>query len=199
MIQNKTKKAIIRALQENRRLRWGELKDIVVNEFDAGSERIFRQTLNSLVESKDVFKKEIAKQHTEYYISTDIIELENNAEDFFDTHLPKLKYLIKHIKNNKSKIPDEDLSGYISTLWQITSHLEFKGFVLSYVTGTSRTSKRVECDEIRKRLLELLLSSKKIEDRLNLIATSDYYLNQGTLEAMKIIHNDLKSKGIPWN
>jgi hypothetical protein len=48
MIQNKTKKAIIRALQENRRLRWGELKDIVVNEFDAGSERIFRQTLKRL-------------------------------------------------------------------------------------------------------------------------------------------------------
>jgi len=199
MKQNKTKKAIIQTLQENRRLRWGELKEIVVNELNAGSERIFRETLNSLVESNDVFKKEIAKQHTEYYISLEVIELEKNSEDFFDIQLPKMKQLIKHIKKNKSKIPVEDLSGYISTLWQITSHLEFKGFILSYVTGTTRISKREKCDEIRRMLLELLLSSKKLDDRLNMMGTSDYYLNVGTFEAIKIIKNDLKSKGIPWN
>lgn len=199
MKQNKIRKAIIKTLKENRRLRWGELKEIVVNELDAGSERIFRETLNSLVESKDVFKKEISKQHTEYYISLDVIELENNAEEFFNTNLPNLKRLIKHIKKNKSIIPIEDLSGYISTLWQITSHLEFKGYILSYVTGTTRISKREECDVIRRMLLELMLSPKKLDDRLDIMGTSDYYLNQGTFEAIRIIKNDLDSKGIPWN
>ena len=173
--------------------------DIVVYEMDAGSERIFRESLNSLVDSKDVFRKEIAKQHTEYYINTDIIELESNAEEFFKENLPKMKDLIKHIQKNKKKISIEDLSGYISTLWQITSHLEFKSFVLSYVTGTTRTAKREDCDEIRTLLLELLLSSKKLDDKLDMIATSDYYLNQGTTVAIKMIHEDLKSKDIPWN
>jgi len=32
-----------------------------------------------------------------------------------------------------------------------------------------------------------------------MMGTSDYYLNVGTFEAMKVIKNDLNSKGIPWN
>jgi len=199
MEQNRIEKAIIRTLQKNRRLRWGELREIVVEELDVCSDRIFRQSLNRLVESKDVYKKEIAKQHTEYYVNLDVIEIEKSSEDFFKENLPKMKELIKHIKKNKTKIPIEDLSGYISTLWQITSHLEFKGYILSYVTGTTRISKREECDEIRRKLLELMLSSKKLDDRLDTIGTSDYYLNVGTFEAIKIIKNDLDSKGIPWN
>jgi len=151
-----------------------------------------------LLDFQVVHRREISRQNVEYYIDVDVVQLENQAKEFFKTNFPELKSLINHIEKNRSKIPIVDLAGYVVILWQVASHFEYKGAVLSYITNTDRLAKLKEWKEIKPRLLKLVITIKDLDNRLDLIDLSDAILNQGTYQGITAIRKDLESKNIPW-
>lgn len=195
---NHVEKTIYNEIKKHRKIRWGQLRKIIVDEKKTISDRPFRQTLNSMVENKIVLRDEIDKQNVEYYVDVDVLKLEENAHEFFENILPEIKKLVSHIKKNRTKIDSVNLAGYIATLWQVISHFEYKGEVLSFITNTDRVSKREECDEIRVKLFELMIQTKKPDDRLELMGLSDEIMNVGTKEIFVKIREDLNSRNIPW-
>ena len=195
---NHVEKTIYNEIKKHGKIRWGQLRKIIVDERKIVSERPFRETLNNMVENKIVLRDEIDKQNVEYYVDVDIVELEEKSHEFFETILPEIKKLILHIKKNRSKIDSVTLAGYVATLWLVISNFEYKGEVLSFLTNTSRVSMREECDDIRVELFKLILQTKKQEDRLELLGLSDGILNVGTSEVFVKIREDLNSRNIPW-
>lgn len=195
---NRVEKAIYIEIKKHGKIRWRQLRNIIVDEKEVISERPFRETLNNMVENKIVHRDEIDKQNVEYYVDVDIVELEENSHEFFEIVLPEIKKLISHIKKNRSKIDSVTMAGYIATLWQVISHFEYKGEVLSFMTNTNRISRREECDEIRVELFKLILQTKNPNDRLELMSLSDDMLNVGTNQIFLKIREDLNSKNIPW-
>jgi len=195
---NHVEKVIYNEIKRHRKIRWGQLKKIIVNERKIISERPFRETLNNMVENKIVLRDEIDKQNVEYYVDVDIIKLEENAHEFFENILPEIKKLIFHIKKNRSKIDFVTLAGYVATLWHVISHFEYKGEVLSFLTNTDRVSRREECDEIRIELFKLIFKTKKQDEGIELMGLSDEIMNVGTKEIFVKIKEDLNSRNIPW-
>lgn len=192
-------KSIIKEIEQIRKIRWADLKRIIVDEKELVSERVFRETLNEMVDMKLVHRREVSRQNVEYYVDVDVVELENKAKKFFEYNFPEFKRLINHIEKNRSKIPIVDLAGYVVILWQIASHFEYKGAILSYLANTDQLTKFKEWQEIKPKLLELVVSIKNIDNRLELIDLSDAILNQGTYQGVTVIKNDLESKNIPWS
>ena len=195
---NHVEKIIYNVIKGYGKIRWGKLKKIIVDEKKIISERPFREALNRMVENKIIFRHKIEKQNVEYYVDRDIFILEKNSRKFFDITLPEIKKLISHIKKNRTKIDSITLAGYIATLWQVISNFEYKGEILSFLATTERVSRREECDELRLALFELILQTKKDEDRLELWGLSDGILNVGTQEIFVKIREDLNSRNIPW-
>ena len=195
---NRIEKTIYNEIKRYGKIRWGQLRKIIVDEKNIISERPFRETLNNMVGNGIVFRDEIDKQNVEYYVDVNIVKLEEDSHEFFETILPEIKKLISHIKKNRSKIDSVTLAGYVATLWQVISHFEYKGEVLSFLTKTSRVSRREECDDIRVELFKIIFQTKKHEDVLELMGLSDSILNVGTREVFVKIREDLNSRNIPW-
>jgi len=195
---NHIEKAIYNEIKKHGKIRWGQLRKIIVDERKNISDRPFRETLNNMVENKIVLRDEIDKQNVEYYVDVDVLKLEENSHEFFENILPEIKKLISHIKKNRSQVDSITLAGYIATLWHVISHFEYKGEVLSFITNTDRVSRREECDEIRVKLFELMIQTKKPEERLELMGLSDEIMNVGTREIFIKIREDLNSRNIPW-
>ena len=191
-------KSIYKEIKNVRKIRWADLKRIIVDEKALISERVFRESLNEMVDMKIVHRREISRQNVEYYVDVNIVKLENQAKQFFEINFPELKRLINHIEKNQSKIPIVDLAGYIAILWQVASHFEYKGAILSYITNTDRLTKLKGWKEIKPKLLKLVISIKNIDERLELIDLSDAIIYQGTYQGITAIRKDLELKNIPW-
>lgn len=194
---NKYEKIIYELIKEFGKIRYGKLQKIILDD-ESMSKTTFRLTLNRMVAENIVFKNKISEQNSEYYVDREIEELEKDTLEFFDYNLPEAKNLIEHIMKNRSKIPKEDLAGYITVLWKAINHLEYKGEMMSIMTNNLKLSKRKECEEIRLMLIELILDSKSIGDVSELFSLTDAYLQYETLESLKVLKEDLHSKDLTW-
>ena len=192
-------KAIYKEIEKNRKIRWADLKRTIVDDEERISERVFRETLKDMVKRKLVYRREISRQNVEYYVDVDVVELENNAKQFFEFHFPEFKSLINHIEKNRSKIPLVDLAGYVAVLWQVATHFEYKGALLTHLTNTDRLAKLKGWQEIKPKLLKLIVLTKNLDKRLQLMDLSDAILDQGTFQGISAIRKDLDSKNIAWN
>ncbi len=159
-------KAIYKEIEKNRKIRWADLKRTIVDDEERISERVFRETLKDMVKRKLVYRREISRQNVEYYVDVDVVELENNAKQFFEFHFPEFKSLINHIEKNRSKIPLVDLAGYVAVLWQVATHFEYKGALLTHLTNTDRLAKLKGWQEIKPKLLKLIVLTKNLDNRL---------------------------------
>ena len=191
----KIEKTITEEIRKHRRIRWSDLKSIIVDELKIISERPFRETLNELVKKGVVFKQEFSNKTTEYSVERDIINMENNIKMALDTRIPELKRFITEIEKNRSKIPITDLAGYIVGLWGIVNHFEYSGEVVGIVTNTERTSRRKECEEVRIQIIEMIMNSKP-DDMLQLFDMTSQLFYYGAEEALRLIHQDLAEKNI---
>lgn len=192
---NKNEKIIYETIKNYGKIRWRKLQIIIVEEM---SKTTFRLVLRSMVEKGIVFRNKVSDQNIEYYVDKEIEDIEKNALEFFDYNLPEAKRLIEHIEKNRSKIPKEDLAGYITVLWKVVNHLEYKGEIMSIITNNLKLSKRQECEKIRLMLIKLIYDSKSVDEMYDLFLLTDGYLQYETFESIRILKDDLHAKDLTW-
>lgn len=187
---------IYNEIRKNLRIRWSDLRRIIVDEKQLISERPFREILNDLVERKLVFKDEVEKGHTEYYVDKDFENIEKDFRSALKKQIPEFRKTIKHIKKFRDKIPKDVLAGHFTLLWKLSNHLDFKVMIVSLLT---KNSKIADIDELQKIKMDLidLISKSNLEYTLDLFKISDDYLQYETEEMKKLFQEDWKSRSLP--
>lgn len=121
MIENKIHKEITK----HREIRWRKLRNIIVNEKNITSDRIFRETLNNMVEKKRVFRIEIAKQNVVYTTDSEFLDEEKNAIEAVDLLLPDYKENFKEFKKRLQKSSDYEKASIIIILMRMLSQIDW--------------------------------------------------------------------------
>jgi DNA-binding HxlR family transcriptional regulator len=191
---DRIEKAIYQEIRKRMKIRWRPLMQIIVPA--ECSERVFREKLNEMVEKGLVFKNEKSRQHVEYYVDSDIIKMEQNAEKIKSIKFPELKYFIKEIGKHASKIPLIDLASYIVILWRIIDYFEYNSGILAGITNNSQIQMREECDDLREQLMEMLYNLPKIDDVIQVLDLTSAIFDYDCKVMLDLLHQDLQSKNI---
>lgn len=194
---NRIEKIIYSEIQKNIRIRWSVLKRIIVEDKQLISERPFREILNGLVSNKIVYKDEIAKGHTEYYVDKEFEDIEKKFQETLKEEIPKFRKSIKHIKEFRNKISDEDLAGYFTIMWKTSNHLDFKALVVSYLTNNTKVADIMGLQKIKEDLVDLISIGNNPDQTINLLNLADMYLQYETDEMRKQFRKDWDSKKFP--
>ena len=196
-IMNKIEKAIYNEVHKNLRIRWSELKRIIVEERGLISERPFREILNDLVDRKIVYKDEVERGHTEYYADKDFEDIEKRIIGAFKKELPEFRAGIKHIKKYRNKIPDDILAAYFVMLWKLSNHLDFKASILA---GLTKNEKIIDIEGLQKLKLDLidLVSNSNLEKTFEMLNLADIYFQYETDEMKKEFRKDWTSRSLPF-
>lgn len=121
IIENKIHKEITK----HGEIRWRKLRNIIVNEKNITSDRIFRETLNNMVEKKRVFRIEIAKQNVVYTTDSEFLDEEKNAIEAVDLLLPDYKENFKEFKKRLQKSSDYEKASIIIILMRMLSQIDW--------------------------------------------------------------------------
>lgn len=194
---DKIEKAIYTEIQNNIRIRWTDLRRIIVDGKKLISERPFREILNDLVDKKTVYRDEVGKGHTEYYVDKDYEDIEERIIQAFKKELPEFREGIKHIKKFRNKLPDDILASYFVMLWKLSNHLDFKVTLLIGLTKNPRIIGIEELQKLKEDLIDLVSGSNLIKtfEMLNL---ADVYFQYETDEMKKVFREDWKSRNLPF-
>lgn len=198
MTFNKIQNEIITAIRSANGIRWASLKRIIVNDKKICSERIFRQTLNKLVENEAVFKREITRQHVEYYVEKEMENFEQTFDEWYKKNYSQIDFVIGSIKKNRSKIPLTDLSGLIVTLWRILSNFSLLITTVIVVHEKPDLVKGKDLQLLFQKLLSILSQTKSKESKIDLWDFLSRFLTYEMNELSKVIKKDLTQKQIPW-
>ena len=120
-IENK----IYKEITKQGKIRWRKLKNIIVNEKKITSDRIFRETLNNMVEKKRVFKIEIAKQNVVYTTDSEFLDEEKNTIEAVELLLPDYEENFKEFKKRLQKSSDYEKASIIIILMRMLSQIDW--------------------------------------------------------------------------
>ncbi len=120
-IENK----IYKEITKQGKIRWRKLKNIIVNEKKITSDRIFRETLNNMVEKKRVFKIEIAKQNVVYTTDSEFLDEEKNTIEIVELLLPEYEENFKEFKKRLQKSSDYEKASIIIILMRMLSQIDW--------------------------------------------------------------------------
>jgi len=181
--RNNTQDEIFSALKKHEKLRYGELAKIVVEKNKICSDRIFRETLALMVNTKMVKKFEIARNNTLYTIDSKITPLT-------DEHVKEMVEAIDDLKEEtqgiidmmSSNADDSEKSKEVIQYLLLLSMYEMQIMMLAYVTGKPK---------LKLYSRQLTKNKKTVLDSLN-TKSSSMFSNLGArvygklfLEAMK--------------
>ena len=107
------------------KIRWRKLRNIIVNEKNITSDRIFRETLNNMVEKKRVFKIEIAKQNVVYTTDSEFLDEEKNTIEAVELLLPDYEENFKEFKKRLQKSSDYEKASIIIILMRMLSQIDW--------------------------------------------------------------------------
>jgi len=197
IIMDRIEKAIYNEIRNNLRIRWSDLRRSIVDEKKLISERPFREILNELVDKKIVYRDEVERGHTEYYVDKDFEDIEKRIVQAFKKELPEFKAGIKHIKKQRNKIPDDVLATYFVMLWKLSNHLDFKASILA---GLTKNEKIIDVEGLKKLKLDLidLISNSNLEKTFDMLNLADVYFQYETDEMKKEFKKDWKSRNLPF-
>ena len=193
---NRIEKIIYNEIQKNIRIRWSDLKRIIVEEKQLISERPFREILNELVNKKIVYRDEVEKGHTEYYVDKDLKDIEKRITKAFKKELPEFSEGIKHIKKYRNKISNDVLASYFVMLWKLSNHLDFKATILA---GLTKNERIIDIEGLQKLKLDLidLISNSSLEKTFEMLNLADVYFQYETDEMKKLFKEDWESRSLP--
>lgn len=168
-IRKKTEDAILSTLQKHEKLRYTELQNIIIHQLGICSERIFRESLDTIVGKGIVKKFEIARNNIIYSINSEILMIKDeDIKKMMDSFMD-YKDVLDEIKN----IISSDASD-IDKATEIKNHLKFLAMheiqvmMLSYGTGKSALTKHVnEISKLKKDIISMLI--KKGSNEFDLV------------------------------
>ena len=194
---DRIEKAIYNEIRNNLRIRWSDLRRSIVDEKKLISDRPFREILNDLVDRKIVYRDEVERGHTEYYVDKDFEDIEKRITQAFKKELPEFRASIKHIKKFRKKLPDDVLASYFVMLWKLSNHLEFKATIL---IGLTKNERIIDIEELQKLKFNLidLISHANLEKTLDMLNLTDVYFQYETDEMIKEFKKDWKSRNLPF-
>ena len=198
MTFNKIQNEIITVIRSANGIRWSSLKRIIVDDRKICSERIFRQTLNNLVENEAVFKREITRQHVEYYVEQEIENLQQTFDEWYKKTYSQIDFVIGSIKKNRTKIPLIDLSGLIVTLWRILSNFSLLITIVIQMHEKPDLAKGKDLQPLFEKLLTTITQTKSKESKVDLWDFMSRFLTYEMNELSKLVKKDLTQKEIPW-
>lgn len=194
---DKIEKAIYTEIRNSLRIRWSDLRRIIVEEKKLISERPFREILNDLVDRKIVYKDDVERGHTEYYVDKDLKDIEKRVIQTFKKELPEFRDGIKHIKKYRKKLSEDVLASYFVMLWKLSNHLDFKATILA---GLTKNERIIDTDGLQKLKLDLidLISNSSLEKTFEMLNLADVYFQYETDEMKKLFKEDWKSRNLPF-
>lgn len=116
---NKRQREIHKEIHKQDRIRWSALKKIIVDEKKICSERIFRETLNEMVDEGLVFRLELAKGNVVYSIDSGLEKAEKSRISYFNVYLKAGKENLNYFKKKMDKMSDTEKSDNIVSLLKI--------------------------------------------------------------------------------
>lgn len=198
MTFNKFQKGIISVLKSTHGIRWAGLKKIVVDDKKICSERVFRETLNELVQSDVIFKYELTPQHIEYYLQEQGEDTQKLLDEAFARHYSQFEFVIKSIEKNRNKLPILDLAGLIVTLWKILHNLEFAMINVSIMHNKPKLLKGKDFKAHKLKLIEMISTTKTDEEKIRLFDYVDRLLRWESYQFGELVKKELTDKQIPW-
>lgn len=190
-------KAIYTEIRNSLRIRWSDLRRIIVEEKELISERPFREILNDLVDRKIVYKDDVERGHTEYYVDKDLKDIEKRVIQTFKKELPEFRDGIKHIKKYRKKLSEDVLASYFVMLWKLSNHLEFKATIIGGLTKNERIIDRDGLQKLKLNLIDLI-SNSSLEKTFEMLNLADVYFQYETDEMIKLFKEDWKSRDLPF-
>jgi len=194
---NRIEKAIYNEIRNNLRIRWSDLRRSIVDEKKLISERPFREILNELVDKKIVYRDEVERGHTEYYVDKDFEDIEKRITQAYKKELPEFRAGIKHIKKFRKQLPDDVFASYFVLLWKLSNHLDFKASILA---GLTKNERIIDVEGLQKLKLDLidLISNSNLEKTFDMLNLADVYFQYETDEMKKVFREDWKSRNLPF-
>lgn len=198
MTFNKFQKGIISALRSTHGIRWLQLKKIVVDDKKVCSERVFRETLNELVQHAIIFRYEITPQHIEYYLQEKAKDPKKSLDEAFARHYSQFEFVINSIKKHRNKIPLMDLAGLMVIIWKMLHNLEFAMINMSIIHNKPKLIQGKDFHSHKLKLIEIISESKTEEDKIRLFDYIDRLLRWESYQFGEAIKKELTDKQIPW-
>ena len=121
VIENK----IYKEITKHGKIRWRKLRNIIVNEKNITSDRIFRETLNNMVEKKRVFKLEIAKQNVVYTTDSELLEHEKGEIKSIKLLLEYFEESFEEFRKRLQKSSDYEKASIIIILMRMLSQIDW--------------------------------------------------------------------------
>jgi len=122
----KRQKQIHKVLEKYIKIRFNELKKIIVDDMDLMSEKTFRENLAQMVEDGIVKRIEIEKQHVEYTIKFDLLEYETEGIEYFDKLLSKYDAVLMSLIDKREKMSKIDQADSIVSFLKSLYLTEFR-------------------------------------------------------------------------
>jgi DNA-binding HxlR family transcriptional regulator len=153
-------KKIYSTLSKNGKLRYNELKNIIVDKTKACSERPFRERLNLLVENKMINRVEISRQNVHYTVDFSVSG-PSNAD------IERMSELILYIEDRfndlKSKVFKS--SNVEKTASEIVSFAKFLGNVELQLLILENTTKHPKINKFLKKVQSLKVKTLKLPNQ----------------------------------
>jgi len=121
IIENKIHKEITK----HGKIRWRKLRNIIVNEKNITSDRIFRETLNNMVEKKRVSKIEVSKQNVTYTTDSELLEHDKGEIESIEFIIEHFEESFEEFRKRLQKSSDYEKATIIIILMRMLSHIDW--------------------------------------------------------------------------
>lgn len=162
---------IYKEIEKNERIRYNELKRIMVDKRHVMSERTFRNRLDEMVKNKLVSRNQLEKQKVVYSITVDAISKELEINEGMMSNLKSLEIYFESIENKINGLSTYDRALLSYSLYQVFMYQEL--FYRIARTGGVSVSKELvkKIEELKSRSFQILqlLESEEKQKTLQLI------------------------------
>lgn len=148
---DRPEKEIFAVINEKGKIRYNELKRIIVEEKKIVSERPFREALNRLVGNRAVFRIQLDKQNVIYTADPKLYRIEKNMEAYHEAILSGYERDLDKLKEKINKLSDVEKA---DLLISFTKSISFLHFLFEHVDSVTSV--------MRKRLGKLELASHQM-------------------------------------
>ena len=155
-------KEIHKAIHRSSRIRWTQLKKIIVDEKQICSERIFREKLNKMVEQNLVFRLEFGRANVVYSTKSGIEKTERSRINYFYIFLKASLQNLQSFEKKMDKMSDTDKSDLIVSLLKVILLVEWGFKEALHLTKNPRIKDQISMiNEIKSRITMLVEKSKQ--------------------------------------